>query len=91
MKHSKLFLMFLFLSLKGLSQQAVLTSSGEKVILNFLSSSGGTITGTLGVTGNTTISGTLTTGTWELQKRRFQTFMMGLIFFYKSLTMLSSV
>ena len=62
MKHSKLFLLFLFLSLKGLSQQAVLTSSGEKVILNFLSSSGGTITGTLGVTGNTTISGTLTTG-----------------------------
>ena len=60
MKPTKLFLLFLFLSLKGLSQQAVLTSSGEKVILNFLSSSGGTITGTLGVTGNTTISGTTT-------------------------------
>ena len=60
MKLTKLFLLFLFLSLKGFSQQAVLTSSGDKVILNFLSSSGGTITGTLGVTGNTTISGTLT-------------------------------
>ena len=60
MKLTKLFLLFLFLSLKGFSQQAVLTSSGEKVILNFLSSLGGTITGTLVVTGNTTISGTTT-------------------------------
>jgi hypothetical protein len=58
MKLTKLFLLFLFLSLKGFSQQAVLTSSGEKVILNFLSSLGGTISGTLGITGNTTISGT---------------------------------
>jgi len=60
MKLTKLLILFLFLSLKGYSQQAVLTSSGEKVILNFLSSSGGTITGTLGITGNTTISGTTT-------------------------------
>ena len=60
MKLTKLFLLFLFLSLKGFSQQAVLTSSGDKVILNFLSSSGGTITGTLGVTGAATITGTLT-------------------------------
>ena len=60
MKLFKLLTLFLFLSLKGISQQAVLTSSGEKVILNFLSSLGGTITGTLGVTGNTTISGTTT-------------------------------
>ena len=60
MKLTKLLILFLFLSIKGFSQQAVLTSSGEKVILNFLSSSGGTITGTLGVTGNTTISGTTT-------------------------------
>jgi len=60
MKLTKLFLLFLFISIKGFSQQAVLTSSGEKVILNFLSSLGGTITGTLGVTGATTITGTLT-------------------------------
>jgi hypothetical protein len=60
MKLIKLFFLFLFFSIKGFSQQAVLTSSGDKVILNFLSSSGGTITGTLGVTGNTTISGTAT-------------------------------
>ena len=60
MKPTKLFLLFLFLSIKGFSQQAVLTSSGDKVVLNFLSSSGGTITGTLGVTGATTITGTLT-------------------------------
>jgi len=60
MKLSKLLILFLFLCLKGFSQQVVLTSSGEKVILNFLSSSGGTITGTLGITGNTTISGTTT-------------------------------
>jgi len=60
MKLTKLLILLLLLSLKGYSQQAVLTSSGEKVILNFLSSLGGTITGTLGVTGNTTISGTTT-------------------------------
>ena len=60
MKLTKVFILCLFLSIKGFSQQAVLTSSGDKVILNFLSSSGGTITGTLGVTGNTTITGTLT-------------------------------
>jgi hypothetical protein len=60
MKLTKLLILFLFLSIKGFSQEAVLTSSGDKVILNFLSSSGGTITGTLGVTGNTTISGTTT-------------------------------
>jgi len=54
------FLFFFLSSYKGFSQQAVLTSSGEKVVLNFLSSLGGTITGTLVVTGNTTISGTLT-------------------------------
>jgi len=60
MKLTKLLILFLFLSLKGFSQQAVLTSSGDKVILNFLSSLGGTITGTLGITGNTTISGTTT-------------------------------
>jgi len=60
MKLTKLLILLLLLSLKGYSQQAVLTSSGEKVILNFLSSMGGTITGTLGITGNTTISGTTT-------------------------------
>jgi len=60
MKLTKLLILLLLLSLKGYSQQAVLTSSGDKVILNFLSSSGGTITGTLGITGNTTISGTTT-------------------------------
>ena len=60
MKLTKLLILFLFLSIKGFSQQAVLTSSGEKLVLNYLSSSGGTITGTLGVTGNTTITGTLT-------------------------------
>jgi hypothetical protein len=60
MKLTKLLILLLLLSLKGYSQQAVLTSSGEKVILNFLSSLGGTITGTLGITGNTTISGTTT-------------------------------
>jgi uncharacterized protein (TIGR02145 family) len=60
MKLTKLLILLLLLSLKGFSQQAVLTSSGEKVILNFLSSLGGTITGTLGITGNTTISGTTT-------------------------------
>jgi len=60
MKLTKLLILLLLLSIKGFSQQAVLTSSGEKVILNFLSSLGGTITGTLGVTGNTTISGTTT-------------------------------
>jgi len=60
MKLTKLLILLLLLSIKGFSQQAVLTSSGEKVILNFLSSLGGTITGTLGITGNTTISGTTT-------------------------------
>jgi hypothetical protein len=60
MKLTKLLILFLFISIKGFSQQAVLTSSGDKVTLNFLSSLGGTITGTLGVTGNTTISGTTT-------------------------------
>jgi hypothetical protein len=60
MKLTKLLILFLFFSIKGFSQQAVLTSSGDKVILNFLSSLGGTITGTLGITGNTTITGTLT-------------------------------
>jgi hypothetical protein len=60
MKLIKLLILFLFLSLKGFSQQAVLTSSGEKVILNFLSLSGGTISGTLTVSGTTTISGTTT-------------------------------
>ena len=60
MKLTKLLILFLFLSLKGFSQQAVLTSSGEKVILNFLPLSGGTISGTLTVSGTTTISGTAT-------------------------------
>jgi len=60
MKLTQLLILFLFLSIKGFSQQAVLTSSGDKVTLNYLSSSGGTISGTLGVTGNTTISGTTT-------------------------------
>jgi len=60
MKLTKLLILLLLLSIKGFSQQAVLTSSGEKVILNFLSSLGGTITGTLRITGNTTISGTTT-------------------------------
>jgi len=60
MNLTKLLILLLLLSLKGYSQQAVLTTSGEKVILNFLSSTGGTITGTLSVTGSTTISGTTT-------------------------------
>jgi len=60
MKLTKLLILLLLLTIKGFSQQAVLTSSGEKVVLNYLSSLGGTITGTLGVTGNTTISGTTT-------------------------------
>jgi len=60
MKLTQLLILFLFLSIKGFSQQAVLTTNGDKVTLNYLSSSGGTITGTLGVTGNTTISGTTT-------------------------------
>jgi hypothetical protein len=58
MKLIKLLILFLFLSLKGFSQQAVLTSSGEKVVLNFLSSLGGTISGTL-----TTKEGINNTGT----------------------------
>jgi uncharacterized protein (TIGR02145 family) len=58
MKLTKLLILSLFLSLKGFSQQAVLTSSGEKVVLNFLSSLGGTVSGTLTVSGTTTISGT---------------------------------
>jgi len=51
MKLTKIFLLFLFLSLKGISQQVVLTSSGEKVVLNYLSSFGGTISGTLTTSG----------------------------------------
>lgn len=43
MKLTQLLILFLFLSIKGFSQQAVLTSSGDKVTLNYLSSSGGTI------------------------------------------------
>jgi len=58
MKLTKLLILSLFLSLKGFSQQAVLTSSGEKVVLSFLSSLGGTVSGTLTVSGTTTISGT---------------------------------
>jgi uncharacterized protein (TIGR02145 family) len=60
MKLTKLLILFLFFSIKGFSQEAVLTSSGEKVILNFLPLSGGTISGTLTVSGTTTISGTTT-------------------------------
>jgi len=62
MKLIKLLILFLFLSIKGFSQQAVLSSSGDKVVLGdyFLSLSGGTITGTLTVSGTTTISGTTT-------------------------------
>jgi len=62
LKLTKLLILFLFLSLKGFSQQAVLTSSGDKVILNFLSSLGGTISGTLSITGATTITGTTNIG-----------------------------
>jgi hypothetical protein len=62
MKLTQLLILFLFISIKGFSQQAVLTSSGDKVTLNYLSSSGGTITGTLTVEGAATISGTLTIG-----------------------------
>jgi hypothetical protein len=51
------FLFFFLSSFKGYSQQAVLTSSGEKVILNFLPLSGGTISGT------TTLTGLNNTGT----------------------------
>jgi hypothetical protein len=62
LKLTQLLILFLFISIKGFSQQAVLTSSGDKVTLNYLSSSGGTITGTLTVDGGATISGTLTIG-----------------------------
>jgi len=62
MKLTQLLILFLFLSIKGFSQQAVLTSSGDKVTLNYLSSSGGTITGSITVNGATTLSGTLTIG-----------------------------
>jgi len=64
MKFIKFLILFLFLSTKGFSQQAVLTSSGDKVALGnyFLPLSGGTITGTLTVSGTTTISGTITAG-----------------------------
>ena len=55
-------LFFLLMSLKGYSQQTVLTTSGEGIVLNYLPLLGGTISGTLGVAGNLTISGTLTTG-----------------------------
>ena len=62
MKLTQLLILFLFISIKGFSQQAVLTSSGDKVTLNYLSSSGGTITGSITVNGATTLSGTLTIG-----------------------------
>ena len=52
------FLFFFLSSSKGFSQQVVLTSSGEKVVLNYLSSLGGTISGTL-----TTVAGINNTGT----------------------------
>jgi hypothetical protein len=52
------FLFFFLSSYKGFSQQVVLTSSGEKVVLNYLSSLGGTISGTL-----TTVAGINNTGT----------------------------
>jgi len=60
MKLTKLLILLLLLSIKGFSQQAVLTSSGEKVILNFLSLSGGTISGTITAGGmqNTPIGST---------------------------------
>jgi hypothetical protein len=58
MKLTKLLFLILFLSFKGYSQEAVLTSSGEKVVLNYLSSLGGTISGTL-----TTKAGIINTGT----------------------------
>ena len=60
MKLTKLFLLFLFFSIKGFSQQAVLTSSGEKVILNFLSSLGGTVSGTLTTKAGINNTGTIT-------------------------------
>jgi hypothetical protein len=60
MKLTKLFLLFLFLSLRGFSQQVVLTSSGEKVILNFLSSLGGTVSGTLTTKAGINNTGTIT-------------------------------
>jgi len=64
MKLFKFTILFLLLSLKGFSQQAVLTSAGDKLALGnyFLPLSGGTITGTLTVSGTTTISGTITAG-----------------------------
>jgi len=64
MKLFKFTILFLLLSLKSFSQQAVLTSAGDKLALGnyFLPLSGGTITGTLTVSGTTTISGTITAG-----------------------------
>ena len=73
MKLTKLFLLFLFLSLKGFSQQFVLTSSGEKVVLSSTGDAG-TLTGTtlkstvlassltsVGTLTSLTVSNTLTT------------------------------
>jgi hypothetical protein len=60
MKLTKLFILFLFLSLKGYSQEAVLTSSGEKVVLSYLSSLGGTISGTLTTKAGINNTGTIT-------------------------------
>jgi len=73
MKLAKLLILSLFLSLKGFSQQAVLTSSGEKVILS-LTGDAGTLTGTtlkatvlassltsVGTLTSLTVSNTLTT------------------------------
>jgi hypothetical protein len=73
MKLTKLLILLLLLSLKGFSQQAVLTSSGEKVVLS-LTGDAGTLTGTtlkstvlassltsVGTLTSLTVSNTLTT------------------------------
>ena len=73
MKLTKLLILFLFLSLKGFSQQAFLTSSGEKVVLS-ITGDAGTLTGTtlkatvlassltsVGTLTSLTVSNTLTT------------------------------
>lgn len=54
-------LLFLFSSnYKGFSQQVVLTSNGEKAVLNYLSSLGGTISGALTTSAGINNTGTIT-------------------------------
>jgi hypothetical protein len=62
MKFTKLLIFFILFSLKGFSQQPILTPNGERVVLYYLSLWGGTISGTLSITGATTITGTTNIG-----------------------------